>query len=100
MSNVPDTRFRILCVGVDMRLLNTRQALLDSRGYESWIATPADVDEKMSSGRFDVVILSFMLSELDKRRIKAKIPAETKLVALTGLIMPDDLLRTVAETLT
>jgi hypothetical protein len=38
-------RYRILAIGIDMGLLETRQALLTSRGYDSVIATPEDVDE-------------------------------------------------------
>ena len=49
-------RYRILAIGIDMGLLETRQALLTSRGYDSVIATPEDVDEKLPSGRFDLVI--------------------------------------------
>jgi hypothetical protein len=42
-------RFRILCAGVDIGLLKTREALLASRGYEALIATLQDVEEKLSS---------------------------------------------------
>jgi DNA-binding response OmpR family regulator len=49
--------------------------VLTSRGYESLIATPEDVDEKLQSGKFDLVILSVMLSQEEKRRIQAKLPA-------------------------
>ena len=69
---------RILTVGIDPALLETRQAVLTSRGYESLTATPADVDEKLRSGRFDLVILSVMLSQQEKRDIQAKLPAGTR----------------------
>jgi DNA-binding response OmpR family regulator len=61
---------RILTVGTDVDLLTTRQAVLTSRGYESLIATPEDVDEKLQSGKFDLVILSVMLSQEEKRVIR------------------------------
>jgi hypothetical protein len=66
--------YRILSVGTDVKLLETRHALLASRGYDSLIATPEDVDEKVNSGRFDLVILSAMLRSEKKRRIQAKFP--------------------------
>jgi hypothetical protein len=53
---------RILTVGIDVDL-TTRQAVLTSRGYESLIATPEDVDEKLHSGKFDLVVLSATLSQ-------------------------------------
>jgi hypothetical protein len=92
-------RYRVLTVGIDMGLLETRQALLTSRGYDSVIATPEDVDEKLSSGRFDLVILSVMLSEEEKRRIEAKLPAGTRPLVLETLVWPEELLRRVAEAL-
>jgi DNA-binding response OmpR family regulator len=90
---------RILTVGIDLDLLTTRQAVLISRGYESLIATPADVDEKLRSGRFDLVILSVMLSHEQKRDIQAKLPAGTRALVLESLVWPSDLLRMVAEAL-
>ena len=90
---------RILTVGVDLDLLTTRQAVLTSRGYESLIATPEDVDEKLQSGRFDLVILSVMLSQGEKRDIQAKLPAGTRALVLESLVWPSDLLRMVAEAL-
>jgi hypothetical protein len=54
---------RILTVGIDVGLLATRQALLVSRGYDSLITTPEDFDEKLHSGKFDLVVLSATLSQ-------------------------------------
>jgi CheY-like chemotaxis protein len=92
-------RYRILTAGVDVDLLSTRQALLASGGYESVIATPGDVDEKLHSGRFDLVILSVMLSAEDKRHILAKLPTGTPSLVLETLVWPDELLRMVAAAL-
>jgi DNA-binding response OmpR family regulator len=90
---------RILTVGIDVDLLTTRQAVLTSRGYESLIATPEDVDEKLRSGRFDLVILSVMLSQEEKRVIQAKLPAGTRALVLESLVWPNELLRMVDEAL-
>jgi DNA-binding response OmpR family regulator len=89
----------VLSVGIDPGLLKTRQALLASHGYDSVIATPEDVDEKLHSGTFDLVILSVMLSPQDKHLIQAKLPAATRLLVLETLVWPNELLRLVAEAL-
>jgi DNA-binding response OmpR family regulator len=92
-------RYRVLTVGIDVGLLATRQALFASRGYNSLIATPEDVDERLQSGRFDLVILSVMLSQEEKRHIQAKLPAGTRALVLKTLVWPNELLRKVAEAL-
>jgi DNA-binding response OmpR family regulator len=92
-------QYRVLSVGIDEGLLKSRQALLASRGYDSQIATPEDVNEKLRSGTFDLVILSVMLSEEDKRLIQAKLPAATRPLVLETLVWPEELLRMVAEAL-
>jgi DNA-binding response OmpR family regulator len=92
-------RYRILSVGIDLDLLSTRQALLASRGYDSLIATPADFEEKLSSGKFDLVILSAMLSGEEKRHIQAKLPAGTRSLVLQSLVWPKELLKMVADAL-
>jgi len=76
-----------------------RQVLLTSWGYDSLIATPRDVDEKLRSGRFDLVILSLMLGQEEKRQIQAKLPDGTRPLVLGTLVWPDELRRTVAEAL-
>jgi DNA-binding response OmpR family regulator len=90
---------RVLTVGTDMSLLATRQAVLASCSYDSVIATPHDLDEKLRSGRFDLVILSTMLSQEEKRHIQAKLPAGTRTLVLERLVWPVELLRIVAEAL-
>lgn len=92
-------RYRVLTVGTDVGLLTTRQALLVSRGYDSLIATPEDLDEKLRSAKFDLVILSAMLSQGEKGHILAKLPAGTRPLVLETLVWPNELLRMVAETL-
>ena len=82
-----------------MGLLATRQALLVSRGYDSLIATLKDLDEKLLSGKFELVIFSVTLSQEDKRHIQAKLPAGTRSLELEALVWPEELLRIVAEAL-
>ena len=92
-------RYRVLIVGIDVDLLEIRQVLLKSWGYDSLIATPEDVDEKLQSGKFDLVILSLMLSQEEKRQIQAKLPAGTRQLVLKTLVWPEELLIMVAEAL-
>jgi hypothetical protein len=92
-------RYRVLTVGIDMDLLTVRQALLVSRGYDSQITTPWDIDEKLQFGRFDLVIISVMLSQEEKRQIQAKLPAGTRQLVLKTLVWPEELLIMVAEAL-
>jgi DNA-binding response OmpR family regulator len=92
-------RYRILIVGIDVDLLEIRQVLHNSWGYDSQIATPEDVDEKLQSGRFDLVLLSLMLGQEEKCQIQAKLPADTRSLVLKTLVWPDELRRTVAEAL-
>jgi hypothetical protein len=74
--------------------------VLASYGYDSVIATPEDLDEKLRSGSFDLVILSMMLSEPEKHDIQAKLAIGTRPLVLNTFVRPDELLRMVAEALT
>ena len=92
-------RYRVLFVGIDMDLLTVRQRLFASRGYDSLIATPWNIDKKSQFGRFDLVILSVMLSQEEKHHIQNKLPAGTRPLVLETLVWPRELLRMVAEAL-
>jgi len=92
-------RYRVLIVGTDVDLLMIRQVLLTSWGYDSQIATLEDVDEKLQSGRFDLVLLSVTLSQDEKRHIQVKLPAGTRQLVLKTLVWPEELLSMVAEAL-
>ena len=92
-------RYRVLTVGTDASLLSTRQALLRSRGYDSLIATLEDFDEKLRSGKFDLIVFSVTLSQEEKRHIQVKLPDGTRMLELEALVWPEELLRIVAETL-
>jgi hypothetical protein len=91
--------YRVLFVGIDVGLLEARQRLFASRGYDSRVATPWDIDEKLQFGGFDLVILSVMLSQEEKRQIQAKLPAGTRQLVLKTLVWPEELLIMVAEAL-
>jgi DNA-binding response OmpR family regulator len=90
---------RILSVGMDLDHLKTRQALLASCGYDCLTATLEDVHEKLRSGRFDLVIISVMVSMEETRHILAQLPPGTRPLVLETLALPDELLRLVTEAL-
>jgi hypothetical protein len=73
--------------------------LLVSRGYDSQIAAPEDLDETLRSAKFDLVILSAMLGQEERGQILAKLPAGTRPLILETLVWPNELLRMVAEAL-
>jgi len=87
----------ILCVGKDIEFLTVRCAVLACEGYAADWATPDDFPQKLSERRFDLVILSAVLSAEEKRRIHAMIPPEVKVIDLDRLVVPTELLRLVAE---
>jgi DNA-binding response OmpR family regulator len=82
---------RILNVGFDPSLNTTRQLILETWGFEAISACPHDVNEKLEGGRFDLVILSVMLSPEEKERVKALLPADTRVLSLDKLVMPAEL---------
>lgn len=90
-------RYRVLIVGIDVDLLEIRQVLLKSWGYDSLIATTEDVEEKIQSGRFDLVIFSVTLSQEEKRRIQGELSPGTRTLVLKTQVWPEELRRTVAE---
>jgi DNA-binding response OmpR family regulator len=90
---------RILSVGIDPNLLTTRQALLALHGYDCVSATPEHVDAMLQASKFDLVILSAMLSPEEKLHIQAKTPAGTRQLVLQTLVWPADLLSLVAKAL-
>ena len=82
-----------------MSLLNTRQAVLASRGYDSLVAAPEDFDDKLRFGKFDLVILSVMLSQKQRGYILTKLPVGTRSLVLERLMFPDELLHLVSKAL-
>jgi hypothetical protein len=87
---------RILCVGMDRTLLDSRCAVLASQGYDARPIQFAEAEELLKTAVFDLVILSAMLSLEEEKRILAAVPGATKTLALESLVTPPDLLRKVA----
>jgi CheY-like chemotaxis protein len=90
-------RLRVLCVGTDPTLLKTRQVLLASRGYACTLAYPHEVEERLSSERFDLAILSVALGRQRQEQIRTILPQGTRALLLTHFVNPQELLDMVAE---
>jgi DNA-binding response OmpR family regulator len=90
-------QLRVLCVGTDRSLLNTRQALLASRGYACSSALPHEVPRYLAEERFDIVILSVALGREEQEHIRTKLPTGTRVLVLTHLVSPDELFDLVAK---
>jgi hypothetical protein len=99
VDNAIEMSIRILNVGVDMTLIETRKLLLASWGFEPTSAYPHDVNGKLAADRFDLVILSVMLGPQEKARILGLLPAGTKVLSLEKLVMPAELKKLIAEEL-
>ena len=89
---------RLLCVGPDSGLLETRCAVLRYSGYEVQAATLAEAETFLRDELYDLVIISALLTELDEARILSA-TARTPAYVLDGLTLADNLLDQVEQRL-
>jgi DNA-binding response OmpR family regulator len=89
-------RPRILCVGNEPDLLELRCTILDQAGYACHAARFDEADILLKSGKLDVVIVSFRVSEHEKRRVTF-LAQDTPLLFLDGVTFPRDLLKDVSD---
>ena len=82
---------RILCVGNDANLLATRCAVLNRSGYDATCATVIEAETLLGSGKYDLVVVSAMLADSEKRRVLSAASHGSALV-LRGLTMAPELL--------
>jgi hypothetical protein len=85
---------RLLCVGADLKLLQTRCALLERSGYRAQSAILPKAEDLLRSQEFDPLIVSAWLSEREKTTA-GKAPAPV----LTELTLADKLLAEVERLL-
>jgi hypothetical protein len=88
---------KILCVEHDRAVLETRCAVLKYSGYDSVSVSPHGAEVVLSSRKFDLIVLSG-LSEFEQHRI-LNLADGAQVLVLDMLILPDDLLALIAETL-
>ena len=96
---VPGLKGRILCIGMDLLLLQTRQLLLNSKNYDSAIALPGVVNRELLAGGFDLLIISVSVGRMESNRIVALKAGNTRTLVLDTLVMPDELLGMIEEAL-
>ena len=82
---------RIVCVGSDPELLLTRCAVLSKAGYESRSATVPEAEILLRTENYDLVIVSAMLRDDERRRTVSAVGGGPVLV-LNGLTMAPELL--------
>jgi DNA-binding response OmpR family regulator len=87
---------RILCIEKDLALVETRCSVLEQAGYD---ASPIEAESLLHSQAFDLIILSATLNHEEKRRIIAAAGSKIKILALSELTMPLELLSEVAKLL-
>ena len=81
---------RILCIGQDEPLLQSRCAVLASSGYEAFPVLIPDAFKIMAAIKFELVIMS--ASSFTDPAFSAAIPPDTQILLLDGLIVPSQLL--------
>jgi DNA-binding response OmpR family regulator len=90
---------RILCIEKDLALVETRCSILEQAGYDASPIALAEAEILLHSQAFDLIILSATLNHEEKRRIIAAAGSKIKILALSELTMPLELLSEVAKLL-
>jgi DNA-binding response OmpR family regulator len=83
---------RILCVGKDPGLLRTRVAVLSHAGYDTLDVLFEDADALLGLQRFDLIILSAILTDEEKAHIHDIAGGSTPILALKKLVFASELL--------
>jgi DNA-binding response OmpR family regulator len=88
---------KILCVELDLAVLESRCAVLKQSGYDAVSASPQLAEIVLRSQKFDLIVLS-SLSGTDLHRI-VNLADGADVLVLDGLTMPSELLSLVAQRL-
>ena len=88
---MPTRPARLLCVGKELELLQTRCAVLNQSGYDTLAATLTEAESILRTSTFALVIVSAWLSEWERSRILAA-ARETPALVLTEVTLAEDLL--------
>lgn len=89
---------RILCLGGDTTLLETRCAVLARSGYNAQSAIVPKGYEQLRNGAFDLVIVSTRLAQQDET-FRLALPVETRTLAVAEFLFPREMLAAVADLL-
>jgi DNA-binding response OmpR family regulator len=96
---MPTRPARLLCVGKELELLQTRCAVLNQSGYDTLAATLPEAESILRVSKFDLVIVSAWLSEWERGRILAA-AGKTPALVLTEVTLAKELLAQVERLLT
>jgi DNA-binding response OmpR family regulator len=88
---MPSRPARLLCVGKEPELLQTRCAVLSRSGYDAQPVIVGEAESLLRTSEFDLVVISAWLSEWEKGHILSA-AGETPTLVLTELTFADDLL--------
>jgi hypothetical protein len=88
---MPTRPTRMLCVGKDLDLLQTRCDVLNLSGYDAQSATVPEAELLLLTEKFDLVIVSAFLDDSEKDRILAAAGTMPTLM-LRGLTLAPELL--------
>jgi DNA-binding response OmpR family regulator len=89
---------RLLCIGKEPDLLQTRCAVLSVSGYDAQSATLAEAEALLKTKHYDLVIVSALMSKSETDRILAAAHSTPTLV-LNGFTLAKDLLNQVERLL-
>jgi DNA-binding response OmpR family regulator len=89
---------RILCVELDVAVLESRCAVLTYSGYDSASATPQVAEMVLRGRKFDLIVLSTMLDDSDLHRI-INFADGADVLVLEEFTFPSELLFLVAQRL-
>jgi hypothetical protein len=88
LSNPP----RILCIGKDSGLLRSRCAILTHAGYHAEAVMLAQAESLLQTAKFDLIILSAILSPEEREHVSAFIGGTIPILALKKLTFASELL--------
>jgi DNA-binding response OmpR family regulator len=89
----------ILCIGKDPGLLRSRCAVLAHGGYDAQAVMFAEAESLLRTGSFDLLILSAILNDEERRQIMAQVGDPTRILILKKLIFASELLAEVERRL-
>ena len=88
---MPSRPARLLCVGKDPGLLQSRCAILSHSGYDAVSATVPEAEALLRTEVFNLVVVSAFLDEWEKGRILSA-AGKTSTLVLRGLTLAPELL--------
>jgi hypothetical protein len=88
---------RILCIGRDVSLMESRCAVLKHNGYDAESANPQDGPDRLSAGGYDLVILSEKLA-MENAAFR-HFQSQPDALLINNFLFPSEMLHAVAEKL-